>query len=182
MSDNLCRRRSDCRLCGGTNLINVFSLTPTPPANAFVTKEQLDQEQPFFPLDLFFCESCTHLQLSDVVDPDELFRNYVYISGTSPSFVKHFEDYAGSCLSRFDLAENDLVLDIGSNDGTLLKIFKDNKVRVLGVDPAQKIAYKASGEGIETWPEFFDAELAEQVRREKGAASLVTANNVFARF
>ena len=92
MSDALCKRRSTCRLCGSTDLTNVFSLAPTPPANAFVGPDQLDQTQATFPLDIFFCQDCSHLQLLDVVDPAELFRNYVYVSGTSPSFVKHFED------------------------------------------------------------------------------------------
>ena len=180
MSDALCKRRSACRLCGSADLTNVFSLTPTPPANAFVGPDQLDQEQAAFPLDLFFCQDCSHLQLLDIVDPAELFRNYVYVSGTSPSFVKHFEDYAQSCIDRFDLSAGQLALDIGSNDGTLLGFFQDQGLSVLGIDPARTIAEEATRRGIETWPEFFDQSIADKIKNERGPTSLITANNVFA--
>jgi len=161
-------------------LTEVFSLTPTPPANAFVASEQLDETQQVYPLDLNFCEECSHLQLLDVVDPAELFRNYVYVSGTSASFVKHFEDYAESSVDRFALSAGNLVVDIGSNDGTLLEKFEQKGVNILGIDPARSIAEAATKNGIETWPEFFDQKIADRIRKEKGPASLITANNVFA--
>ncbi|MBT5939936.1 MAG: class I SAM-dependent methyltransferase [Rhodospirillaceae bacterium] len=180
MSSSHHHRRSTCRLCESTSLTEVFSLTPTPPANAFIAGDQLDQAQPVYPLDLFFCEECSHLQLLDVVDPAELFRNYVYVSGTSASFVKHFENYAQFSVDRFALSESNLVVDIGSNDGTLLKKFEQKGVNVLGIDPAHAIAEAATKDGIETWPEFFDQKVADRIRKEKGPASLITANNVFA--
>ncbi len=158
----------------------MFALTPTPPANAFVAEDQLDAKQLTFPLELFFCENCSHLQLLDVVDPAELFRNYVYVSGTSASFVKHFEDCAKSCIERFDVSPGNLVVDIGSNDGTLLGFFKNKNIEVLGIDPARSIALEATEKGIETWPEFFDQKIANRIKEKKGAASLITANNMFA--
>ena len=173
-------RRSTCRLCCSVLLTKVFTLTPTPPANAFVSINQLGDEQVTFPLELFFCENCKHLQLLDVVNPEELFRNYVYVSGTSVSFVKHFEDYANTCINDFGLSANDIVIDIGSNDGTLLKFFKDKKLHVLGIDPARAIAREASDKGIETWPQFFDETIVNKILVEKGQVSLVTANNMFA--
>lgn len=172
--------RSTCRLCDSAALAKVFALTPTPPANAFVSENQLAKKQACFPLELFFCEDCSHLQLLDVVNPTELFRNYVYVSGTSASFVKHFEDHANTCIVRFELSPGDLVVDIGSNDGTLLNFFQNKKLNVLGIDPARAIAKEASENGIETWPEFFDEIIADKIKQEKGLASLVTANNVFA--
>jgi len=153
---------------------------PTPPANAFVEEIGLQAVQPEIPLDLFFCEDCAHLQLLDVVDPEVLFRNYVYVSGTSPSFVQHFEDYATDCVARYSLAADDLAVDIGSNDGTLLRCFKDRGLGVLGIDPAEKIAAKATEAGIETWPMFFSSATAAEIHAQKGAAAIVTANNVFA--
>jgi len=176
----LCHRRSTCRLCDSANLTKVLALTPTPPANAFVVDEYRSVEQAVFPLELFFCENCSHLQLLDVVDPAELFRNYVYVSGTSASFIKHFENYAHTCIERFDLSTGELVVDIGSNDGTLLKFFQDNKLDVLGIDPAFAIAKEASNSGVETWPEFFNKTIADKIKKEKGLATLVTANNIFA--
>ena len=173
-------RRGDCRLCGSRRLTLVLALTPTPPANAFVAESALDREQPAFPLDVFFCEDCTHLQLCDVVDPEILFRDYVYVSGTSPSFVEHFRAYAAECVERFGLGQGDLAVDIGSNDGTLLGFFKGGGLNVLGIDPAERIAAEASANGIETWPEFFTAEVAARIRDDHGPAKIITANNVFA--
>ena len=72
---SLCHRRKTCRLCGGNKLTLVLELAPTPPANAFVPREELDKPQPSFPLDVFFCEDCRHVQLLDVVDPSVLFEN-----------------------------------------------------------------------------------------------------------
>ena len=175
-----CLRRDDCRLCQSKSLTRVLSLEPTPPANAFVEEHALGQAQEKFPLDVFFCDDCAHVQLSDVVDPKKLFENYVYVSGTSPVFVEHFEKYAGAVQSRFKLVEGDRVLDIGSNDGTLLRAFQKRGMQVLGVDPAKKIAGSATKGGLETLPEFFTPTLAKSVREEYGPIALVTGNNVFA--
>ncbi|MBT3361718.1 MAG: methyltransferase domain-containing protein, partial [Rhodospirillales bacterium] len=174
------RRRTTCRLCGDGDLEKVLALTPTPPANAFVSDDQLSEEQPVFPLDLFMCRACAHVQMLDVVDPAVLFENYVYVSGTSPVFVRHFEDYATTLIDRFDPPAGSLVVDIGSNDGTLLRFFQNAGLSGLGIDPAKGIARKATADGIETWGTFFDGEVARQIAAQKGTASIVTANNVFA--
>ena len=173
-------RRNTCRLCGGKDLTLVISLQPTPPANAFVSKDALDQAQECYPLDVFFCESCAHVQLLDVVEPKILFENYVYVSGTSPVFVEHFRAYANDVISRFTAPDNGLAVDIGSNDGTLLRFFRDAGWRVLGVDPAKDIAQQATLSGIETKTAFFTPELAATIKKEKGPAKVITANNVFA--
>lgn len=179
MSD-LCHRRPDCRLCGSRRLQLALQLAPTPPANAFVPASEAGKPQERFPLDVFFCEDCFHLQLCDVVDPRVLFENYVYVSGTSPVFVKHFEDYANDVRNRFKPAAGSLVVDIGSNDGTLLRFFQNAGHKVLGIDPAKKIAEEATKSGIPTRAAFFTPALANEVRAELGAASVVTGNNVFA--
>jgi len=176
----LCRRRTDCRLCGGTSLSLVLKLEPTPPANAFVPKADLSKPQPRFPLDVFFCEDCKHVQLLDVVDPRHLFENYVYVSGTSPVFVKHFDDYAADLCARHAPANDSLAFDIGSNDGTLLKAFKARGLKVLGIDPAIEIAKQATQAGVETIAGFFSHPKAQEIRSKYGPASIVTANNVFA--
>lgn len=177
---DICQRRKTCRLCGSEKLLLVFQLAPTPPANAFVAKDKLAAAQPCFPLDVFFCEDCAHVQLLDVVDPETLFKDYVYVSGTSPVFVNHFKDYANDLLRQIQPPAASLVLDIGSNDGTLLKFFKERGMRVLGIDPAREIARRATADGIETIADFFTPDLALRIRREKGQAAIITANNVFA--
>ena len=174
------RRRQTCRLCGGRSLEKVLSLAPTPPANAFVTEDQRGETQAVFPLDVFFCADCHHVQLLDVVDPAVLFENYVYVSGTSPVFVAHLCAQAEALIGRFDLGEGDLVVEIGSNDGTLLRAFQDHGIAVLGIDPARDIAERATTEGIETLPRFFSPALAAEIVRDRGPARAVVANNVFA--
>ncbi|HER26335.1 MAG TPA: class I SAM-dependent methyltransferase [Rhodospirillales bacterium] len=179
MSD-LCQHRTTCRLCGGSALTRVLALKASPPANAFVAADQLDTPQQTFPLDVFFCQHCHHVQLLDVVDAKVLFENYVYVSATSPVFVKHFEDYAQFVIDRYNPPAGSLVFDIGSNDGTLLRAFKNSGHDVLGVDPAKDIAAAASADGIETISGFFSGPMAEEIRAERGSAAVITANNVFA--
>jgi len=176
----ICQHRDTCRLCKSRNLTLVFELEPTPPANAFVKKDQLDKPQVTFPLSVYFCKNCFHVQLLDVIDPRELFENYVYVSGTSPLFVNHFQEYSKFIIESYLHQQSSFVIDIGSNDGTLLKFFKASGCRVLGIDPAREIANTATKKGIETLPEFFNNEIAKMIRTKYGSADVVTANNVFA--
>ncbi len=171
------RRRDSCRLCGGTALDRVLSLPPTPPANAFVPAPVA---QDLHPQDVFRCTSCGHVQLGHVVDAETLFGEYVYASGTSPVFVKHFDDYAQAVVTRFGVKPGDRVVEIGSNDGVLLRAFKARGAAVLGVDPARKIAAAASASGVETRAEFFTEDLARALRAEGGPAKVITANNCMA--
>ena len=172
--------RETCRLCTSRNVSKVFSLAPTPLANAFVTADKLARKQELYPLDVWFCNDCGHLQLLDVVDPTVLYEHYVYVSGTSPVFVKHFKDYAAYVIDNFHPAPAGLVVDIGSNDGTLLQFFMDSGRRVLGVDPAQEISEKTRASGISVIVDYFNPTLADRIRADHGAASVIAANNVIA--
>jgi len=175
-----CSKRKNCRLCNSEKLCLCFKLEPTPPANAFVKKEHLDEPQTTFPLDVYFCENCYHVQLLDIVDPKELFENYVYVSGTSSTFVNHFEEYSKFIIKNYLSGDSSFVVDIGSNDGTLLQFFKKNGCHILGVDPAKKIANNATKNGIETLPLFFDDKVSKMIQDKYGSADVITANNVFA--
>lgn len=173
-------KRLDCRVCKSTTLKKVFSFGPTPLANAFLRKDQLDLPEAFYPLDVYFCQVCSMLQLGHVVSPRLLFSDYVYVSSTSPVFVSHFKKFADNATLRFVLNNNSLVIDIGSNDGILLKPFREKGVRVLGIEPAKHIAKIASDGGVETIPQFFSLELARRIVVKYGKARLITATNVFA--
>jgi len=179
-AQTICRRRDNCRLCSRSELRNVLSLTPIPLANAFVTHDEVSVTQPRFPLDLWLCASCGHVQLLDVIDSKVLFEHYVYVSGTSPAFVRHFEQYASYVLERFACADRGLIVEIGSNDGTLLKFFRDRGRRVLGVDPAREIGDAARHQGVPTITAFFGPQLADAIVAEHGHADVVCANNVLA--
>lgn len=175
-----CSKRKNCRLCNSEKLCQCFKLEPTPPANAFVKKEHLDELQTTFPLDVYFCENCYHVQLLDIVDPKELFENYVYVSGTSSTFVNHFEEYSKFIIKNYLSGNSSFIVDIGSNDGTLLQFFKKNGCHILGVDPAKKIANNATKNGIETLPLFFDDKVSKMIQGKYGSVDVITANNVFA--
>ena len=172
--------RETCRLCRSKRLQFLFALAPTPPANEFLPERPADGAQDHFPLDVYQCRDCGHVQLIHCVDPERLFRNYVYVSGTSQVFVKHFEEYAAEVIRDVPLAPADRVVDVGSNDGTLLSFFQKAGMEVLGVDPARQIAGEATRRGIPTWPEFFNSGLAKDIRRKFGAVKVITANNMFA--
>jgi SAM-dependent methyltransferase len=171
--------RTTCRLCSGL-LEKCLSLPGTPPANEFTRSRESSAAQDVIPLDVCTCTGCGHVQLSGTVSPDRLFRDYVYVSGTSPSFVAHFRRFASSLFGAGLVDAGDLVVEVGSNDGTLLKELAGLGATVAGVDPAVAIAERATADGVPTYPSFFTPELASAIREERGPARLVVANNVFA--
>lgn len=173
-------RLTKCRLCKSSKLKKIINLGSTPPANSFLNKQQLKKFEPFFPLHVNLCTFCRQLQLSHVVSPDLLFRDYVYVSSTSPVFIKHFEDYAQNVVKSMKIKKKSLAVDVGSNDGILLKPFKKLGLKVIGVDPAVKIAESATRNGILTYPHYLTQTLAKKIVKTHGHASVVTANNVFA--
>ena len=173
-------KRSVCRLCESKNMELVIPLAPTPVAEKYLTKNQLNQKEMIYPLDLYMCKSCGHVQLLDIVDPKFLYSNYTYSSGNSSGLVQHFKEYADKLIDKYKPKKNSLVVDIGSNDGTLLCFFKKYGLKVLGVDPAKEIAEKATLEGIKTLPEFMNMELSKRIKNEYGLAKIITANNAFA--
>lgn len=155
-----------------------------PPPNAFLTQEQLGKaaaEEHFYPLDVYFCEDCSLVQLVDIVSPDELFRNYyMYLTGASQPMKTHFASFAEDVAKRAGLKQNDLVVDVGGNDGTLLSAFKQLGMRVLNVEPATNVAKISEQYGIEALCEYWGEKTAVLVGREKGKATVITATNVFA--
>lgn len=181
MAEQLVRSRSDCRLCRGENLEKVWSFGQTPLANAYLRPEEVGKKaEVTAPLNAYYCRDCHLVQLLDIVSPHELFDEYLYVSSTSPRFVQHFTDYAQHLIDRFALTGESLVVDVGSNDGILLKPLRAAGVKILGIDPAENIAQDATADGIPTWAEYFTPEVAWRVREEMGAAQVITANNVFA--
>ena len=168
-------------MCNSNSLVEAMSLTPTPPGNDFLAKSELGRDEQTYPLDLYFCEECHHIQLGHVVDPKILYqKNYSYVSATSAYFVNHLKHYAKDMVERFDLKPGDLAVDIGSNDGTCLSFFKDKGMKVVGVDPATEIAGKATENGIDTIADFFGYRLAIELRKKYGTAKYITSHNACA--
>ncbi|MQF95122.1 MAG: class I SAM-dependent methyltransferase [SAR202 cluster bacterium] len=173
-------RRDTCRLCGGPDLSLIMPLAPTPIGDDFVPPERSEEPQDSYPLDVYLCQQCSHVQLLDVVNPEIIYRKYNYVTVSSPGLPKHFQQYVDAVINNLEVSRDSFVVDLGSNDGTLLKCFQASGMNVLGVDPAVDIARAATEQGTETLPHFFDSALGQQIRRERGAARIVTANNIFA--
>ncbi|MBN1817474.1 MAG: class I SAM-dependent methyltransferase [Sedimentisphaerales bacterium] len=167
-------------MCRSRRMEKVLPLTPTALCDAYVTSEHVHEKQEVFPLDLFLCRDCGYVHLPYVVNPETIYRNYIYVTTSSMGLANHFARYAASVLNRCRLKDGSLIIDLGSNDGTLLGFFQKAGFRVLGVDPAREIAQQASRSGIPTIPEFFTVDLARKIRADQGPASAMTVNNLLA--
>ncbi len=169
-----------CRICGNAQLKKIVSLGKTPLANNLLAEKDLHKTEELYPLEMMYCDQCFLCQLSYVVPPEKMFKNYLYVTSTTDTFKKHFRELAEALTKQLKLHPGALAVDVGSNDGLLLKGFQDLGLRVLGVEPAENIAALARNQGIDTIPEFFTEQVAEDIIRIKGKADLVTATNVFA--
>ncbi len=173
-------KRTTCRGCGATGLRPFLSLGPQPLANAFLSGPDQFAAEAKYPLDVYLCEGCSLVQLLDVIDPEVLFRDYIYVTGTSSTIAAHNFEYARTVVDLLGLGADDLVVEAASNDGSLLKCFQARGVRTLGVEPARNIAAMAQAAGIETVAEFFGTARAGALRERYGAARAVIGNNVLA--
>jgi SAM-dependent methyltransferase len=169
-----------CQVCGHAPLDDVLSLGYMPPVNQMVRIGVVPRQQPWFPTNLLHCRNCELVQLGLAVDPVIIFPpDYPYTSGTTKLLRDNFADLARESAAMLGLGKDDLVVDIGSNDGTLLSNFKEAGHRVLGIEPTD-VGAIANRRGIPTLKRYFGPEVAREVRREHGPAALVTAANCFA--
>lgn len=169
-----------CRICKNNDLLEFFSLGAMPPPNLFPKSDDNLENEPFYPLDVYFCQHCGLVQLKHVVNPNIMFRDYIYITSGSNTMVEHFGRLAEELVKKFKLNSDSLVVDIGSNDGTLLSHFKRLGPRTLGIDPAENLVSVAAEKGIEQLPLLFTNQSAKKVRQKYGRAKVITATNVFA--
>jgi hypothetical protein len=169
-----------CQVCHSDDLDAVLFLGYLPPVNQMRTLGARPAEQPAYPAQLLHCRRCQLVQLGLVVDPQVLFPpEYPYTSGTTRILRENFAEMYREASSRLSLGPDDLIVDVGSNDGTLLSNWQAGGHRVRGIEPSQ-VGTKAIQAGIPTWIEFFGRDVAAKVRREEGPATVVTATNVFA--
>ncbi|MEO6593158.1 MAG: class I SAM-dependent methyltransferase [Planctomycetota bacterium] len=173
-------RVTTCLSCGASKPMLVLSLGSTPLANRYVNEAQLVEPEPTFPLELQFCSSCGLVQLSEHVDPEVLFGHYLYLTGMSATMARHHEALAAGHVQQFGLTQRDLVVDVASNDGSLLGCFQRRSVRTLGIEPAVNLAEVSRAAGIATECVFFGEHSARLLRERHGKARLLTANNVLA--
>jgi SAM-dependent methyltransferase len=180
------KKVTECRACKGTKFRKYLDLGEQPLANQLLPREQVEYlavnnyKQATYPLALMICQKCDLVQLTHIVNPALMFNDYLYHSSTSAVFQEHFEKLAEREIGEGSIKPGELVVDIGSNDGILLKPFQSRGANVLGVDPAVDIALQANKAGIKTIAGYFTRKLANEILEKHGPAKLITATNVFA--
>lgn len=166
-----------CRHCGAPLILNFLDLGRTPPSNAYLRRENLDQPEPVFPLRLKVCSNCRLVQTEDFTPADHLFTDdYAYFSSTSSSWVEHAAGYAQMIIKRLRLGPESHVIEVASNDGYLLKNFVSAGISCLGIEPTASTAARARELGIEVMEAFFGEDMAGRL----APADLIIGNNVYA--
>jgi SAM-dependent methyltransferase len=173
-------RQDCCRFCGTQLKHTVVDLGMSPLCESYVSSEQLNQMEAFYPLHVYVCDNCFLVQLQEYVSPDNIFTEYAYFSSYADSWLKHAKDYTDLMVERFHLNEHSQVVELASNDGYLLQYFVEKDIPVLGVEPATNIAKVAIDKGVPTLNEFFGQDCACQLVKQGKQADLITANNVLA--
>lgn len=169
-----------CQICKSKKLEIILCYGNQPIVQAYLTKEQLNQPETTFPLNLVSCQECGLLQLDYVVDPEIVFpKNYPYRTGLTNMLIRNFRELAAKTIPQYNLKSGDLVIDIGSNDGSLLKEYEEKGLRVLGIEPTDA-AKDANKNGVPTIQAFFNKDIVKQIIKKYGPAKLITATNVFA--
>ncbi len=172
-------QKRHCRGCGAGSLRQIFSLGLVPSVNTFLLPEQKSQEK-LYPLDVYWCPQCTLVQLGTVVPPTELFAHYQHVSAASLANVEHLKELAQGLIKRYQIGPETKILEIGSNDGSLLAEFKGQTQQLLGIDPAANLAPVTLQKDIEQLPVFLTEELAHDLGRRFGQHELILALNVVA--
>ena len=169
-----------CRFCGADVVDTVANLGLSPLSNHYIATDQAHEAEVYYPLHAYVCRSCFLVQLKDFQTPEHIFTDYLYFSSYSQSWLQHCETYARDVTRRLGLGPTSQVIEVASNDGYMLKFFRQAGVRVLGVEPANNVAQVAIAAGVPTDVAFFGAETARRLRAEGHLADLMIANNVLA--
>jgi SAM-dependent methyltransferase len=169
-----------CRICGGPIGAPVVDLGPSPLCERFLSVADLDRFEPIFPLQLHLCPDCGLAQLREYALPEDIFSEYFYFSSYSASWVEHARRYAEQMIEQLELGPDSLVVEVASNDGYLLKHFRERRIDVLGIEPAANVAKAAVDAGVPTLVRFFGVEVANGLVADGRRADLIAGNNVLA--
>jgi len=169
-----------CRLCSAELSTTFVDLGMSPLCESYLTAEQLDDAEVFYPLHVRVCDSCLLVQLPAYVQAEDIFSHYAYFSSFSDSWVAHARHYVDDTVDRFHLTRESFVVEVASNDGYLLQHVSARGIRSLGIEPAANVAEAAVRRGVDTEVAFLGEETGAKVAATHGAADLVVANNVFA--
>ena len=173
-------RVAGCRSCGADLHHSVVDLGRQPLANSYLTAEQLLEPEAVYPLHPYVCDRCWLVQLEEYPTPDDIFSDYAYFASYSDSWLEHARHYAHQIAEQLDLGPDNLVIEVASNDGYLLRNFVESGIPVLGIEPARNVADHAISIGVPTEVMFLGRESATKLRGRGIAGDLVVGNNVLA--
>jgi hypothetical protein len=180
MVNKFIRKDILCRICGSSDIETILKLNDTPLEDQFVDEANKNLEQKAYPLELAICNYCGYVHLPYVIDPEESYVDYLYKSGVTPGLRSHYDEYAKEIISKYNIQKDSFIVDLGSNDGSMLSSFKKQKMKVVGVEPANLISEHANQSGVETINDYFSDEVVSQIVSSFGKADVVTANYMFA--
>jgi len=169
-----------CRFCGSELKHTFVDLGMSPLCESYVSADQLNQMEPFYPLHVYVCDQCFLVQLEEYVAPENIFTEYAYYSSYSTSWLQHSENYVHQMIDRFHLDHKSFVIEVASNDGYLLQYFVERQIPCLGIEPADNVAKVAVEKGVPTLVEFFGEKCARRLVAEGKGADLIAGNNVLA--
>ena len=171
--------RDNCRICESKDLVKFLDFGKMPLAGGFLKEGEITKEK-IYPQRVYFCRNCNGVQILDIVSSDILFKDYRFLSSTTKTLMNHFEDYAETMKKKFQLDENSLVVEFGSNDGVLQKPFEERGIKTIGVEPAANVAKIAKEKGLRVINDYFTVDVAKDILKNYGKANLICANNAFA--
>jgi SAM-dependent methyltransferase len=169
-----------CRFCRGGLQRTFVDLGMSPLCETYPSSADLNRGEVYYPLHVCVCEQCFLVQLDEYESPERIFSDYAYFSSYSDSWLKHAEHYCNKMKERLGLGRQSFVIEVASNDGYLLQYFVQQKVPVLGIEPAANVAKAAGAKGVPTLVQFFGTQLAKELAAEGRCADLVLGNNVLA--
>lgn len=172
--------QANCRFCNARLHHTLVDLGMSPLCESYVSLDQANRMEPFYPLHVYVCGNCYLAQLEEFVTPEHIFSEYAYFSSYSDSWLDHAKRYTEMIVKRLDLGRNSMVMELASNDGYLLQYFVERGVRTIGVEPAANVAAVAEKKGVPTVVKFFGRDTARELAAEYGLADLVIGNNVLA--
>ena len=173
------KKKRNCRLCNSKNLNKLFELCDSPLANNLALKKIDSLQSPKFPLNIMFCKKCYHVQLEHVVKASKLYSNYLYMTGISNKFKIHFEKYANEVIKRFKNFKNIKILEIGSNDCTLLDFLRKKNHITVGIEPAKNL-FNITKKRHTIINDFYNNKANTILKKKFNNFDLIIANNVFA--
>lgn len=180
LTNHLIQTGARCRFCGSGLEHTFIDLGMSPLCESYLSSDQLNQMEPFYPLHVYVCQECFLVQLEEYVSPEHIFTEYAYFSSYADSWLQHMQKYTDQMIDRFHLDSSSMVVEVASNDGYLLQYFAQKNIPCLGIEPAANVAQVAIEKGVPTLVEFFGEALARKLANEGKQADLIAGNNVLA--